>query len=1040
MNYIYIIISCVFLNFIYSEYYEVDIEETGVSSLHILTNSITGLEIGDEIGLFDTNAITNYNDCSNEIGTLLLASITWTGSQNNITSIGSVDLCPFGGVQLAGYIETNPVIIRVYRSSTNTEYNTEITYGIGTGVYGDIIQTIIDIQLGDSIISGCMELSSCNYNPNATVDDGSCAFEYDCTGECGGTAVIDECGICEGLGPIENYDCNGNCIVEIDCFGECGGTAIVDCSGSCDGNAMIDSHGTCCELSEMGCDFICNSGATVDCTGSYCGFPEDINWTNIDCFNVCDGTAEEDCFGECGGDAEYDICGICEGSGPEENYDCDGNCIVEIDCFGECGGDADFDECGICGGDGSSCAGCSDGFVDNCDGSGECCPESWIGDGYADCEDQQWGCDLTCYDNDGGDCSDNGSDGGTTGGTDGGGDNFLDYNQDIQPIFNANCTSYCHSGGGAYTGGIDLTSYENLMEGGHSGPAVYPYYSQGSLIIQKLLGTAPGDQMPQGQDPLEQYLIDIIALWIDQGALPPDTDAGDDGGSDPEPLGELSFGVIDSINQTIEILMDCQYPVSAFDIQVSGIVIESAFGGDASNFEFEINTTDSSIIGQSSGENSLIPEHNGLLTILEYSEVTDSIICFEYSNITTYVGIEYEAILGECIEAPLSLGYETVEIPLHYGSNLISFYALPENTYIGNIMSSLEGNINGVIGEGVAANVLPNGSWVGGLIDIHETSGYWVKVINEDTLRIDNAIPIPNNITYYLHEGTNLISFPSNSTINISEAIPDEVEGHFTGIIGEGVAANVLPNGNWVGGLTHFQGGDGYWVKVDSDINFSFNIDETQSRVYMNDSNNIESYQEYDYMQSTKQAFYFIKNIMLDKEPINTGDLILVYNNNVLVGLREWSGEYTDIPAMGFDGSSETDGYLLEGDRPVIKVVKNSGKQYIVSNIPEWSNNGLFTLDIVYSDLIANNLFIHNIYPNPFNPSTTIEFFVLEDSQVEVSVYNLNGQIIENLVNKYYNSGFHQLKWEAFDSPSGVYIVRVKNETNISTEKIILLK
>lgn len=34
----------------------------------------------------------------------------------------------------------------------------------------------------------------------------------------------------------------------------------------------------------------------------------------------------------------------------------------------------------------------------------DCCPESWVGDGYADCEDQAYGCDLTCYDNDGGDC------------------------------------------------------------------------------------------------------------------------------------------------------------------------------------------------------------------------------------------------------------------------------------------------------------------------------------------------------------------------------------------------------------------------------------------------------------------------------------------------------------------------------------------------------------------------------------------------------------------------------------------------------------
>ena len=43
------------------------------------------------------------------------------------------------------------------------------------------------------------------------------------------------------------------------------------------------------------------------------------------------------------------------------------------------------------------------GIID-CSGDGDCCPEAWIGDGFSDCADQQFGCDLSCYDNDGGDC------------------------------------------------------------------------------------------------------------------------------------------------------------------------------------------------------------------------------------------------------------------------------------------------------------------------------------------------------------------------------------------------------------------------------------------------------------------------------------------------------------------------------------------------------------------------------------------------------------------------------------------------------------
>ena len=47
---------------------------------------------------------------------------------------------------------------------------------------------------------------------------------------------------------------------------------------------------------------------------------------------------------------------------------------------------------------------CEDGWVIDC-ADDDCCPISWIGDGYGDCQDpDNFGCDLSCYDNDGGDC------------------------------------------------------------------------------------------------------------------------------------------------------------------------------------------------------------------------------------------------------------------------------------------------------------------------------------------------------------------------------------------------------------------------------------------------------------------------------------------------------------------------------------------------------------------------------------------------------------------------------------------------------------
>ena len=75
---------------------------------------------------------------------------------------------------------------------------------------------------------------------------------------------------------------------------------------------------------------------------------------------------------------------------------------------------------------------CDAGYIDDC-ADDDCCPESWIGDGFADCEDQAYGCDLTCYDNDGGDCE---GGGGTTGG---GSESCADCEFDFTPYGSECC-------------------------------------------------------------------------------------------------------------------------------------------------------------------------------------------------------------------------------------------------------------------------------------------------------------------------------------------------------------------------------------------------------------------------------------------------------------------------------------------------------------------------------------------------------------------------------------------------------------------------
>ena len=138
-----------FFGFALGQHFIIDLEETGESQLTIFSNTITTLSAGDEVGIFDIQGITNYNDCSNQIGEVLVGAGLWTGAQLEIVSVGSVDLCSFGGPQLSGFIEGNDVVVKVWKTEEQIEYETVLNWSVGLGKFGDIVQSVSEISLGN---------------------------------------------------------------------------------------------------------------------------------------------------------------------------------------------------------------------------------------------------------------------------------------------------------------------------------------------------------------------------------------------------------------------------------------------------------------------------------------------------------------------------------------------------------------------------------------------------------------------------------------------------------------------------------------------------------------------------------------------------------------------------------------------------------------------------------------------------------------------------------------------------------------------------
>lgn len=92
------------------------------------------------------------------------------------------------------------------------------------------------------------------------------------------------------------------------------------------------------------------------------------------------------------------------------------------------------------------------------------------------------------------------------------------------------------------------------------------------------------------------------------------------------------------------------------------------------------------------------------------------------------------------------------------------------------------------------------------------------------------------------------------------------------------------------------------------------------------------------------------------------------------------------------------------------------------------------------SSEIPDEFSISQNYPNPFNPVTNINFSIPEKSFVKVSVYDMLGKRIQNLINEDLNAGYYKVDFNGNNLPSGVYFYRIEANNFVQIKKMTLLK
>ena len=319
-----------------------------------------------------------------------------------------------------------------------------------------------------------------------------------------------------------------------------------------------------------------------------------------------------------------------------------------------------------------------------------------------------------------------------------------------------------------------------------------------------------------------------------------------------------------------------------------------------------------------------------------------------------------------------------------------------------------------------------NGAYMN-VTEMNIGNGYWLY-FEESELAVLSGIPVETNEVEML-EGWNLISGISSSVLVGSIYDPQNiiVPGTVYGFNETYFTTNVLSPGN------------GYWIYANQNGSVVISLNSNQNKIQQSsDSDNLNS------ISFGNISLYFgtedpelnpLSFRLPPKPPASSKDIrfsgdtklcrtnecvieIMNSNREVILECEINNGEFWEI---------------VDGDGRVTPC-----SDILVLGLNDISES----LMLRKSDPFLTHLegALYSAYPNPFNPVTTIQFDLPEAGDVSLRVYNLQGKLVETLVNEKLTPEHHTVQWNAEGFSSGVYFVILTSDEYFQSQKMILIK
>ena len=905
--------------------------------------------------------------------------------------------------------------------------------GDGSPCIGDLILSGHGGSSIDASVEDCLTVAYSE--PVATCDDESAC----------NTGAEGDCTYAE-----ENYDCEGNCTIGEDCAGECGGSAVIDSCGECggDGTSCTNSVSLSLMATDGGLDVYMNNTAPV------AGFQFSVSGISLS--GASGGSAVDAGFSVSTGPngvIGFSMTGSTIGAGDglltsltgEFNAveSCIGDLVLSVDAegfltqsTGDCvatnwdptvWGCTDASACNYnedATDDDGSCVSAASYCLDS-DGDGlgagdsisSCeAPEGWV----TDCSDPEPDCATNDTD-ECGDCGGNGIDEGA-----------CDCAGNVD-----DCAGECGGSAANDNCGVCNGGNADMDECGECfGNGIGEGECDCNGNVEDCAGTCGGSALEDecgvcNGDGADNTCWDgeVVCSESDCSATPPNYPSWSVNAPDYQYNGSVtSIVMIDDM-------------VSGTSADLVAAFVGDECRGVANGLVFPpLGVTQFNILAYSNAAN------GEFLTFKYYDSALDEAIdlaeSMEFvSDMTVGNG------MNPYIFTP-AVSEVTTNVALATGWNWFSINAASDDMSLSNVLSSINGSSNYIKSQGAYADYYDGFGWWGTLESINNAEMYKLVATSENAIEFTGSPVDVASVNIGLSAGWNWIGYAPQSSMDIGPAL-SSIDGLATYIKSQGAYADYYDGFGWWGTLETLDPYAGYMLSTTAGGTLTYPSDGVLSFDQSDELDDINLTRNNDGWDVKASDFEFngsiTAQVKLENGSISEGDMLAAFADGECRGVASaistpFGSDFV-FPVMVYgneEGASMTFEYFDSNSGQVIKLAERIEftSDMALGNAIE---TVVFSAESVVTGM-ASRFELGAAYPNPFNPTTTFEYSIDVGGDINISILDMNGRVVEVLYSGFSDAGHKSINWDASYNPSGVYFAKLISGNKVETQKIVLVK